>query len=411
MEAIVLSGKKFVTVSGGRVKTCAGEAALPKPDLSGVQVAYAGPMLSHSGYSKMNRELVLRLAAMGASVRAEPVETKVEVDQATVEAVGRLSATVVRSSAPCIHGMTVPMRVSGGRANILYSMIETSKGVHPEYAERMCLGTEVWVPSNYMKQILGPGTNVRVMPLGVDTTVFKPQGRKMSIPGARGFRFVSVFWWSYRKGYDVLLKAFAEAFTGDEDVTLVVSTKPHGGDYKAECAKIRAQVASLLRSNASGSLPNVILHFGHLTEHQLAALYRGCDAFILPSRGEGFGLPYFEAGACGLPVIASNCTAQSTLLDNGVAYMVNPDGYELASARSSVAALASWCRYYENQYFPVFGKTSVTAFASAMRSVFDGRREASEKARRLMERTQTSMTWDTAAGRVGRRLLELATLQ
>ncbi len=45
---------------------------------------------------------------------------------------------------------------------------------------------------------------------------------------------------------------------------------------------------------------------GAVAESDLPALYAGCEAFVLPSLDEGFGLPAAEAMACGAPVIASN---------------------------------------------------------------------------------------------------------
>lgn len=50
-------------------------------------------------------------------------------------------------------------------------------------------------------------------------------------------------------------------------------------------------------------LPGVILA-GHLDDAQLAAVYSGAHALVLPSEEEGFGLPAVEALACGTPVIA-----------------------------------------------------------------------------------------------------------
>jgi glycosyltransferase involved in cell wall biosynthesis len=35
-------------------------------------------------------------------------------------------------------------------------------------------------------------------------------------------------------------------------------------------------------------------------------LYGGADAFVLPTRGEGWGLPILEAMAAGVPAIATN---------------------------------------------------------------------------------------------------------
>jgi glycosyltransferase involved in cell wall biosynthesis len=49
-----------------------------------------------------------------------------------------------------------------------------------------------------------------------------------------------------------------------------------------------------------------IVRLGFVPDAELPALYRGADAFVFPSRFEGFGIPVIEAMACGVPCVVSS---------------------------------------------------------------------------------------------------------
>lgn len=59
---------------------------------------------------------------------------------------------------------------------------------------------------------------------------------------------------------------------------------------------------------------------GHVEKEELAALYRGAAALVLPSRFEGFGLPVLEAMASGTPVVASNEPALREVAGNAAVF-------------------------------------------------------------------------------------------
>ena len=50
------------------------------------------------------------------------------------------------------------------------------------------------------------------------------------------------------------------------------------------------------------------------TEEQMAHLYNCMDVFVLPTAGEGFGIPTLEAMSCGIPICATNYTTSYELI-------------------------------------------------------------------------------------------------
>lgn len=64
---------------------------------------------------------------------------------------------------------------------------------------------------------------------------------------------------------------------------------------------------------------------GYVAEAEKADHYRLADVFVMPGRGEGFGIVYLEALACGVPVIASSADAsREVVLDGELGAVVDP---------------------------------------------------------------------------------------
>jgi len=65
---------------------------------------------------------------------------------------------------------------------------------------------------------------------------------------------------------------------------------------------------------------------GSVASELLVDYYNLCDIFIMPSKGEGFGIVFLEAMACGKPVIGGNLDGSTEPLMNGkLGFMVDPD--------------------------------------------------------------------------------------
>ncbi|HEX4760053.1 MAG TPA: glycosyltransferase [Thermoleophilaceae bacterium] len=160
----------------------------------------------------------------------------------------------------------------------------------------------VWVPSAYVREGyieagMLPGM-VEVVPNGVDLERFTPDGPERELPSQAGCTFLFVGGSIWRKGVDVLLRAWEEAFGPDDDVQLVIKDFGTTSHYRNQTAG--HAVRELARRD---DVAPVIYIDDDVSPDELAALYRAGDVFVTPYRGEGFCLPALEAMASGLPVI------------------------------------------------------------------------------------------------------------
>src|SRR5688500_17501118 len=80
-------------------------------------------------------------------------------------------------------------------------------------------------------------------------------------------------------------------------------SRAHGHSEDQVLAEANQVLAGLGQSLADR--PDLVLWGVLLSPAELASLYRATRAFVLASRGEGWGRPYLEAMACGIPVIGT----------------------------------------------------------------------------------------------------------
>ncbi|HEV2055349.1 MAG TPA: glycosyltransferase family 1 protein [Methylomirabilota bacterium] len=94
-------------------------------------------------------------------------------------------------------------------------------------------------------------------------------------------------------------------------------------------------IAPLIRELGLGGAVTLI---GYVDDEVLRALYHRAQALVLPSFGEGFGLPVLEAMACGTPVVTSRISALPEVAADAALYVDPREPDDIASAMGRLLA-------------------------------------------------------------------------
>lgn len=81
-----------------------------------------------------------------------------------------------------------------------------------------------------------------------------------------------------------------------------------------------------LRANHARLRAKNVKSLGQIPSKDMPSVYQSHDIFLSPTVREGFGLSVAEAMACGLPVVASNCSSLPELVDHGKGGFLCPVG-------------------------------------------------------------------------------------
>jgi glycosyltransferase involved in cell wall biosynthesis len=207
------------------------------------------------------------------------------------------------------------------------------------------------------------GLNPLYVPHGIDTTLFRPQPEirdavrdELGIPHdvfLAGMVAANVGNpEAPRKAFPQVFQAFARFAAKHDDVWLYTHTeaipKPGAGGLNMHhLAEDTGCPVGRMRTPADKSW-----HLG-MPAQFVSYVYQALDVLLMPSMGEGFGIPLVEAQACGVPVITSDHSAMT----------------ELAHAGWLVAG-EPWYNAAQRSFFTV---PSITAITDALEAAYAAR--------------------------------------
>jgi glycosyltransferase involved in cell wall biosynthesis len=256
---------------------------------------------------------------------------------------------------------------------------------------------EAWVPTTYVKEVYEasgvPADKVVVIPNGIDETAFHPEAPQFSLKTSKRFKFLFVGGTIPRKGPDILLKAFSQSFTANDDVCLVI--KDFGGKSFYDGQTLGETIQEFKKNP---ELPEIEYLDSELTSDEIIGLYTACDCLVHPYRGEGFGLPVLEAMACGLPVICTGGGATDDFAKDEFAYRVRSKRVHIGDEISEVSlACSGWLL-----------EPCLEDLISKLRWVFGHQAEAGAVGAKASEYAHENWSWKVAAAKAEIRIKKLA---
>lgn len=358
--------------------------------MSGVK--YIGPIFDGSGYAAAARNYVLSIHRKGYPITVAPisfertrpdlgedgrvlhslVDKHIDYDKVIVHCTPDLWSQVLNSEP--------------GKYLIGYTVWETSK--IPESWAKSCnsVVNEVWVPCDWNMKVFKES--------GVEKPLFKVP-HVIDIPNMDDvadfvldgvsddcFMFYSIYQWQERKNPYGLLSAYTSAFSGVDDVVLVLKT--YLADHAGDKARITDLIKDFKRFINLPHYPKIYLVVENMSNAAMLALHKRGDCFTLLQRSEGWGLPHFEAASCGNPVLTTGYGGQVDFLKEDNSYLTN---YTL----SPVGGM-TWSPYYTGDQ--LWGEPDLKHAMDLMHHVYDNREEAKNKGARARKYLEKNFSWD-----------------
>ena len=274
-------------------------------------IEYAGKFYDNHSLSIVNRYLALELSKY-AKVVISPIDgfnPESKVDKNTLAALEALKPTSNDTSRPDIqlrHTYPPIWRwPASNETKVVYIQPWEFSKVPFEwqykfetFADSLITFTR-WTAAVFHEGGMNP-ERLFSLPIGYNPDIFYVD-REAKKRDRYTFLFVGCD--QYRKGFDILLQAWANTFKSTDNVELIVKDTPQVYGK----TNLQNQLIELQYKNNLGKITYIDEAY---TEQEMADLYRSVHVLVHPYRGEGFGMPIQEAIACGtIPLVTGRgCT-------------------------------------------------------------------------------------------------------
>jgi hypothetical protein len=194
------------------------------------------------------------------------------------------------------------------------------------------------------------------------------------------FTFLFAGTWKKRKGWPQLIEAFFREFSNKDNVQLLLKTdKVQTASQDIE--KMRVNM------NLGKEYPPILFERRIFDDEHLPSFYKSADCLVMPTLGEGFGLPALQCMAVGTPVIVTNFSGCQDYAAEDRCTLIEPSGFVLQSTMDNITQ-------FNNKKWP---RLTVQSIQDAMRSVFTQYDQAKVKADKAYDYVHANFNFGVAS--------------
>jgi glycosyltransferase involved in cell wall biosynthesis len=207
------------------------------------------------------------------------------------------------------------------------------------------------------------------------------------------FKFFHISSGHYRKGVDVLLKAYVSEFSSSDDVGLVLKVFTNAN------SEVEKALTAVHELRSQEDLPEiVVINNPDLTDAEIVSLYKQCDAVVLPTRAEGFGMPMAEAFILEKPLITTGYSGHMDFCNAENSFLID---YKLVESQSHLGTPGS-----------MLAEPIQSDLQSKMRSLYEN--QAADEVRIKVQKAKLraeSITWENTIAKMLASIKNLKPLQ
>jgi glycosyltransferase involved in cell wall biosynthesis len=326
--------------------TLAGRADEIVPGQAGAgRVVLRAPLNVYTGYGLHASRVIGDLAGMGYEIAVRSTELSEIYGQIPPDIRRRLVAAVQTDNWELL---LFPPRIAPtpGKKTLFFTMWEATK-LPPNGVQNLNAAECIVVPSHWNASCFSAGgveKPIRVVPLGINTQVFKYAPMNMEGPCVfgTGGRTESG---GMRKGFREIVEAFQKAFPKEADVELWLKAFPD-----CKMPEVRDHRIKVIKK--------------FMSEEELAAWFASLTCFVSGSKSEGWGLMQHQALAVGRPLVSVKFGGVAEYFTEEIGY---PTNFQLKPAEGPYAGCGHWAE--------LDGKHLM----SQLRRVYENREDARER--------------------------------